>query len=165
MLASDRALMTISVPFLLWRRILLDLRRRGRGDGESGAFLLSRENGNRVTTYICYDDLDPDAYQMGGIAFHAPGYAALWQYCKEKQLQVLADVHTHPGEYVRQSCIDQKNPMVPVVGHMAMIVPDFAQRSRWWSLDGVGVYEYLGDFKWQAYGGSNRPRRVRLTLW
>jgi len=147
-------------------RAIFDLRRRGAGKGESGAFLLGPNNSRtrRVNTYICYDELDPAAYQNGAIAFHASGYVALWQYCREKKLEVLADVHTHPGSWVDQSSIDQRHPMVPVVGHTAMIVPHFAN-TRWWSLQAVGVYEYLGSFRWRIHPPSDRPRRVKLSLW
>lgn len=163
---SDPAITTIRLPALLWMRVILDLRRRGTGKGESGAFVLGRQEGisGRATTYICYDDLDPHALHCGAIAFHASGYAALWRYCKERQLQVLADVHTHPGHDVRQSSIDQQHPMVPIVGHTAMIVPNFA-RASWWSLKTVGIYEYLGNFRWRTHAASEKPRRVGLTLW
>jgi hypothetical protein len=165
-LASDVPISVVQVPVLLWWRVTRDLRRRGQGRQESGAFLLGRQRGHkaRATAYVCYDDLDPDAYQGGGIAFHADGYAAFWQYCREKKLQLLTDVHTHPGTWVEQSPTDQHNPMVPVVGHTALIVPNFG-RAPWWSLNGVGVYEYLGSFKWRSHAPSNGGRRVILTLW
>jgi proteasome lid subunit RPN8/RPN11 len=165
-LASDALVGVVQVPVLLWRRVTRELRRRGRGRQESGAFLLGRQRGERARAraYICYDDLDPHAYQGGGITFHAEGYAAFWQYCREKKLQLLADVHTHPGSWIEQSPTDQRNPMVPVVGHTALIVPKFGQ-TPWWSLDGVGVYEYLGDFKWRTHPSSDAGRRVVLTLW
>jgi hypothetical protein len=54
--------------------------------------------------------------------------------------------------------------MMPMIGHTAMIVPKFA-RTRWWSLSGVGIYEYLGDFKWRTHASSDKTRRVVLTLW
>ena len=73
------------------RCVICDLRRRGGGVRESGAFLLGRDDANpaRVTSYICYDDVDPAAYQHGAIAFHAAGCAALWQHCKKRALQLL----------------------------------------------------------------------------
>jgi hypothetical protein len=165
-LASDVPISVVQVPVLLWWRVTRDLRRRGQGRQESGAFLLGRQRGHkaRATAYVCYDDLDPDAYQGGGIAFHADGYAAFWQYCRERRLRLLTDVHTHPGTWVEQSPTDQHNPMVPVVGHTALIVPNFG-RAPWWSLNGVGVYEYLGSFKWRSHAPSNGGRRVILTLW
>lgn len=166
MLASDPAISVIKIPMLVWARVLADLRRRGGGKGESGAFLLGHQRGarGRVTEYICYDDLDPDAYQFGGIAFHAAGCAALWKLCRERRLQVLADVHTHPTADVRQSGIDQRHPMVPVADHTAMIVPKFGA-TAWWSLKRVGVYQYLGNFQWRSQDANKRPRRVQLSLW
>ena len=160
------AITTIKIPFWRWAAIIFDLRRRGGGVRESGAFLLGREDRDpaRVTSYICYDDVDPEAYQAGAIAFHASGCAALWRHCEEKQLDLLVDVHTHPGRDVRQSSVDERHPMIPIAGHTAMIVPRFA-RTAWWSLKSVGVYEYLGGFQWRTYPASAPNRRVKLSLW
>ena len=165
-MAFDHAHARVKVRASLWRRLVLELRRRGRGRHESGAFLLAPRNGiaNRVTSFVCYDDLDPDAYEGGAIAFHAAGHAALWELCQKKGLRVLADVHTHPGSYVRQSSIDQRNPMIPLQGHIALILPNFAN-TPWWTLDLAGIYEYLGNFAWRSYPRANGERPVRLTLW
>jgi proteasome lid subunit RPN8/RPN11 len=146
--------------------MVLELRRRGEGKGESGAFLLGLRQGlsAQVSQYVCYDDLDPQACQYGAVTFHAEGYAALWQYCREKSVEVLADLHTHPGKSVQQSSIDRRNPMLPVVGHIAAILPNYGY-TPWWSLRGVGIYEYLGDLKWRAYGPSESHRPIILRLW
>ena len=156
---------TINIPILLWAKLVFDMRKRGKGVRESGAFLVGRQSNGRgyVHTYLCYDDIDPNAYQHGAIIFHAAGYAAAWKRCKELRLDLLADLHTHPGPDVRQSGIDQRHPMIPVVGHTAMIMPSFGH-TPCWSLGGVGVYEYMGNFKWHTHTGV-RPPRVRLTLW
>jgi proteasome lid subunit RPN8/RPN11 len=165
-LVSDPAITTIRIPLLVWAKMIFQLRRRGAGKGESGAFFVGRRLGitGRVTTYICYDDLDPRAIQTGAITFHAEGYAALWQYCKREKLEILADAHTHPGASVKQSGIDRRHPMMPVVGHIAIIIPNYAH-THWWSLKSVGVYEYLGNFKWRTYGDSEKCRRIKLTIW
>jgi hypothetical protein len=165
-LASDLAQTPITFTVWLWRRLLLELRRRGRGRSESGAFLLAPHESvdDRVTSFICYDDLDPNAYEGGAIAFHAVGHAALWEHCRKMGLRVLADIHTHPRTYVGQSSIDQRNPMIPLQGHIALIVPNFANTS-WWTLGSVGVYEYLGDFEWRNHSNSDCRPRVKLALW
>jgi proteasome lid subunit RPN8/RPN11 len=165
-LASDHVQARVSIRVSLWRRLILELRRRGRGRNESGAFLLAPRNGapNRLTSFVCYDDLDPDAYEGGAIAFHAVGHAALWEHCRKKELRVLADVHTHPGSYIQQSSIDQRNPMVPLKGHLALILPNFA-KTPWWTLDSAGIYEYLGNFAWRSYTRADGGQPVRLTLW
>ena len=150
----------------LWRRVILQLRRRGRGQAESGAFLLTpQKNGdNRVSAFVCYDDLDPDAYEGGAIAFHAAGHSALWNYCEKRGLRVLADIHTHPGDGIGQSPTDQQNPMVPLCGHVAVIAPRFG-KTPWWTLAFVGVYEYLGNFQWRDHKRGSAQRRIKLTLW
>lgn len=165
-MASEPDITAVRISILLWAKVIFQLKRRGKSKRESGVFLLGPQDSGAgiVTSFSCYDDLDPNAYLSGAISFHAIGYAALWKHCREKNLQVLADVHTHPSHYVSQSSIDQRNPMIPVKGHTAMIVPNFA-RTGWWSLSAVGVYEYLGDFKWRIHGASQKPRRVTLVLW
>ena len=77
---------------------------------------------------------------------------------------MLADIHTHPTADTRQSYIDQRHPMVPVTGHTGLIAPNFAQTTVW-SLDGVGVHEYLGDFRWRRHAIGGSSPRVRLTWW
>jgi len=165
-LASKHTRARVTVTLWLWRRLILELRRRGQGRNESGAFLLAPQDNdaNRVTSFVCYDDLDPDAYEGGAIAFHAVGHAALWDLCGKRGLRVLADVHTHPGSYIRQSPIDQHNPMVPLLGHTALILPNFAN-TPWWTLASAGVYEYLGNFEWRSHSRADGQRPVRLTLW
>lgn len=98
------------------------------------------------------------------MTLHAEGYAKLWQHCRERGLQVLADIHTHPGGDVRQSSIDQKHPMIPIAGHTAMIAPHLGRTSIW-SLVEIGIYEYLGRYKWRAHPASKGRRRVSLCLW
>ena len=162
---SETVTTSVGMPICLWIRLLRQLRRRGAGYRESGAFLLGRrlEGQARVTAFVCYDDLDPNACQSGAITFHARGYAALWEHCRNRGLQIIADVHTHPGSHVGQSSVDRHHPMLPVTGHMAIIVPCFARTSLW-SLRSIGMYEYLGNFEWRSHLPSHH-RPIKLTLW
>jgi len=161
----DRA-HVIRIPLFVWAELIPELRRRGAGRRESGVFLLGRGDTlkPRVTTCLYYDDLDPRALDSGAVNFHSEGYAKLWEYCRAHCLEVLADIHTHPGRDVRQSSIDERHPMVPRKGHTAMIVPNLGRTSRW-SLAFIGVYEYLGNFKWRTHAPGAKSRRVRLSLW
>ena len=53
--------------------------------------------------------------------------------------------------------------MIPVTGHIAIILPHFAH-TPWWSLRAAGVYEYLGHLEWRSHPPfSYRP--IKLTLW
>jgi hypothetical protein len=65
-------------------------------------------------------------------------------------LRVVADVHTHPAGY-GQSGVDQDNPMIPEVGHLALIVPNYADREY---LPGqIGIYEFRGRAGWRNHSG------------
>jgi proteasome lid subunit RPN8/RPN11 len=134
----------------LWRELIAQLKQRGRGDRESGAFLLGPAGSDMVTRFICYDDLDPYALQGGVINFNGNGFVPLWKTCSEELLKVQADVHTHPGEWTGQSGVDQANPMILQAGHIALIVPAYAQLEQQ-LLEGVGAYEYLGSKRWKTF--------------
>jgi proteasome lid subunit RPN8/RPN11 len=111
--------------------LLRELASRGEGRRESGAFLLGRAIGrprelNEVIKIAFYDDLDPGSL-TGGITFNAVGYSALGIICREHQLRVIADIHTHPGGWVEQSDTDSSHPMTALPGHVAFIDPNFAR--------------------------------------
>ena len=152
----------LRISWFLWLRLLMELRRRGRGTRESGAFLLGRSASQKATEFVCYDDLDPHVLDSGIIVFDGAGYGPLWERCERTGMRVLADVHTHPGEWTEQSPSDQTHPMISQVGHFALIVPHYARR-RLQTLFGVGVHEYLGDHQWKSWAVSPLP--VRLTIW
>lgn len=148
----------------LWRTLLHELARRGGGHRESGAFLLGKRlDGRRVIrSFICYDDLDSHCLDRGIVVFDGAGYGPLWQYCRKAQLEVVADVHTHRGP-ARQSAADRDHPMIATPGHVALIVPGFAQRSV--GARELGVYEYLGEHRWQRYDVKVAGRFFYIGLW
>ena len=156
----------IKIPRLTWLRLVSEMRKRGRGRNESGAFLLGKVDTSerRVETFICYDDLDPTALSSGIVTFHGKGFSTLWDICAKNGLQVLADVHTHPSSDVRQSGIDKDHPMLPVKGHTALIMPNFGRTSKW-SLSGVGMYVFKGGGQWQSFSNDHPEAPVSLCIW
>ena len=136
----------------LWTKILRELRKRGRGRRESGGFLLGRIEGTRrfIENFMAYDDIDPNALQ-GIIIFDASRMDLVWAKCEAEGLQVIADIHTHPGDH-GQSDVDQAHPMIPQRGHLALIVPNFADRT--YRPGNLGLYEY------QGRDGQPRPRET-----
>jgi proteasome lid subunit RPN8/RPN11 len=136
--------------------------RAARGDGvrESGAFLLASGLApEQIAAFVMYDDLDATCL-TGGISFSGAGYTELWRRCREQNVKVVADVHTHPSSWVQQSDIDRKHPMIPQAGHVAVIVPEFAYRAR---LDECGVYVYQGGGGWMDTDRSAEARALLLT--
>jgi hypothetical protein len=134
----------------LWTGLITELLQRGQKVRESGAFLLGKDAFKITSTFICYDDLDPDCLNEGYINFNGNGYIPLWEICLREQLQVLADIHTHPGKWTGQSKYDQENPMISQPGHIALIVPEFATVENQ-KTTGLGIHEYLGNHKWRSW--------------
>lgn len=147
-----------------WRGIVTELARRGQDSHESGVFLLGIEQAGckKVLDSVFYDDLDPEAYETGVCVLQGDAFAKLWAICREKNLTVVADVHTHGGKAF-QSGSDKTNPMVAREGHIAIILPDFARSPI--SLGRIGIYEYDGDHAWFDRGGVNAHRYFYIGLW
>lgn len=157
---------TMPAPLLetsasLWVELVAHLQRQGGGVRESGAFLLGSktEGGRVVTRYLPYEQLQADALHDDYVALTAASFAKLWELCRAAGLSVVADVHTHrlgPG----QSRSDRANPMVALSGHIALIVPRFAQGQV--RLQDLGLYVYQGSHRWTAHSGADVPRVFRL---
>ncbi|UPJ68530.1 Mov34/MPN/PAD-1 family protein [Bradyrhizobium sp. 191] len=130
----------------MWLDTLALLRERGRGHRESGGFLLGRRvDGLRtIESFLPYDDVDPHALR-GAILFDGSKMDVVWDLCRREGLEVVADIHTHPAG-VGQSQTDRENPMIPEVGHVALIVPNFADRVYF--PGDIGIYEYCGRRQW-----------------
>ena len=149
------------IPRDRWLALMAELRRRGGGKTESGAFLLGKRQGDRrlFETCIFYDELDVNAYSTGVCVLYADAFEKLWGLCGSSGLQVLADVHTHGGG-AGQSEADRCNPMVARPGHLALIVERFASDPVW--RHRMGLYRYEGSHAWTDFSGW-RSRRVLNT--
>jgi proteasome lid subunit RPN8/RPN11 len=144
-----------------WRRLIADLAHRGGGHRESGAFLLARKDRRprTIVDWIPFDELDPHCLN-GAIEIRGEAFSTLWSICARDRLRVVADVHTHPGRSVAQSGIDRANPMVARRGHVALILPAYAQDRP--ALSAVGFHVYRGDRTWDSRSGESL---LRLTWW
>ena len=148
----------LRIARMTWLSLVWQLRRRGGGGRESGAFLLGPRMGGRVSSFVCYDDLDPRSLDTGIIRFDGRGYVPLWKRCRELSLKVVADVHTHPNSWTNQSEADRAHPMVAQAGHLALILPHYSQHS-WFGPKGAGFFRYLGDGHWE----SLPIKRLKIT--
>lgn len=147
-----------------WLELHAELQRRADGVRESGAFLLARHDHDRrtIAAVIYFDDLDRDALR-GGIALGAAAFARLWDRCRDLDLRVAGDVHTHPADWVCQSPIDRANPMIAQPGHVALIVPNLAGGSV--STRDVGVHLYGGDPGWTSWCDGTGQSKLYVGSW
>lgn len=134
----------------VWNQGIDELKRRAGSRRESGAFLLGCAIGQswRVKQFLFYDDVDPDCFANGFVEFNGGKFGLVWEQCRVQKMTVVADVHVHPGGF-RQSISDRYNPMIAETGHVALIIPNFANGDR---LPGkIGIYEYLGARQWRDH--------------
>lgn len=150
----------VNVPLWTWFGLYRGLRRRGGDIRESGAFLLgTRGKGTAsVRDIIYYDDLDPRALSTGIVRLSGAALGPLWALCTKRGLEVLADVHTHPGGS-GQSESDRAHPMVAIRGHVSLIVPNFARSA--FDLASVGHYRFRGNKQWSD---ARAPHLRLLTV-
>ena len=155
----------ISCSKRLWEELRQELAARGEGRRESGAFLLGTidPTGRReIRDFVLYDDLDPNCL-TGIIEFNGEvGFGKLYALCRGKKLEVVGDVHTHPG-LPYQSRMDQENPMMSCQGHFATIMPGFAQKAV--EVAELGIYHYKGGCKWDNWSGPEAHRLFYTGFW
>lgn len=154
-------MVNMDISIVLWRSLIKTLRQRGKGYRESGAFLLGKPGTSRVNIFIPYDDLDPHCLDQGIVVFDGSGFIPLWKICEEQNLHVIADVHTHSGVWTGQSDLDKTNPMINMKGHLALIVPHYAQ-NHFMNFKGIGIYEYLGNHTWKIW--SLRSGKIKWKV-
>lgn len=114
----------------------------------------------RAEHFIPYDEIDPNCLQ-GAILFDGSKMDLVWQICESRGMQVVADVHTHPGEWHGQSGTDKANPMIPERGHVALIVPNFADRD--YMPGEIGIHEYRGRDGWLDH--SREAKKFFKVRW
>lgn len=161
----------LKIDTALFAEMIGELARRGGGTREAGAFLLTRAGSGSgpasqdggwqaITAIAYYDDLDPSCL-TGTITFTADGYTALAALCRRDGLQIAADIHTHPGPSVRQSRTDATHPMAALPGHVALIVPWFAQGVV--KAGDLGAHHYQGDGQWTSRYDMGVDDVLRVT--
>lgn len=147
-----------------WKALIAELKLRGRGKRESGAFLLGVHGDGaeprKVTAWLNYEKLDAKCAKYNYVRIGTEAFPKLWDYCCERGLQVVADVHTHPWGPC-QSISDREHPMVSFHGHLALVVPNFAHGDI--APDDVSLNIYQGDGQWISYYGTHAASRIQLT--
>lgn len=147
----------------VWPALMADLWRRGGGRRESGAFLLGEAVGIAcvVRTWVPYEDIDPTSLHCSYVRLESSAFSRLWTICAERKLEVVADVHTHP-KGPRQSLSDRTNPMISLAGHVALIVPRFANGSV--LPRDLSFNVYSGSGKWLSYFNDDAASRITLQV-
>lgn len=151
----------------VWREGVDELARRTLGGRqESGAYLLGVDlpaSGQRILEFVFYDEIDPRALETGVVTIRQTALPRLWTLCRERGYGVVADIHVHPGGY-DQSSSDKENPVMPRAGHVAMILPNFAQGFP--EPGSIGIFEFLGAGQWVDHSAeAGRYVKLEGAVW
>jgi hypothetical protein len=139
----------IVVPKDLWEQTWAGLRDRGRGNHETACVWGGRRSvaADTAQSVTFLDDL-PGV--RAGARYHHLSRAtidALFSILRTRREMIVADIHTHPKDWVDLSDTDAMHPIEFRPGLPAMVIPHFAQSPP--TLNGLGLHEYVGDGVWR----------------
>ena len=72
--------------------------------------------------------------------------AQIFAILKDKGLQIVADVHTHPGDWVGLSDTDREHPLEYRVGFISIVLPYFGRTDP--MQEDIGMHRYEGNHQW-----------------
>lgn len=151
------------IPHNLWQLTWAGLAQRGSGKVEAFCVWAGDRTSSslQVKEVIFLDDL-PGV--QGFPLFHKisrEAVARLFEILKSKSLDLIADVHTHPEEWVDLSQIDQENPLEYRVGFYSVVLPYFGKSDP--SLDLTGLHRYTGSLKWKTLSAQEKIELIQFT--
>jgi len=127
------------------RERLLPTYRGPDGSHEGIAFLCGRELSPDTTLFSTA--IAPEAdHRRGYVRCSEQQMAAVTHAARQFGLGVLAQVHTHPGEYTAHSPGDDKMVLMPFDGMLSIVVPYYT-RFPLRPLDSLGVHQFQ-DGRW-----------------
>lgn len=152
---------SVRVPLRLWLDTWGGLEARGAGRREAACVWAGpTESAGRVNEVVFLDDLGEVC--SGALHHRTPTATtrALFELLRSRGLEILADVHTHPSDWVELSQVDQEHPIEYRVGLLALVIPGFAVGEP--SLDACGLHEYLGDLRWRQLKQAEYATAIKI---
>lgn len=152
----------IHIPKVLWNLTWNGLKERSSGEVEALCIWAGKRDGNgsRVQEVMFLDSINGvEAYPL----FHRisrEATAEIFKYLSSKKLQIIADVHTHPDEWVGLSKIDREHPLEYRVGFTSLVLPHFGDVEP--SISGLGMHRYLGNLKWHELTIEEKKQFLNL---
>lgn len=89
------------------------------------------------------------------------GVSRLFEELRTDGHQVIADVHTHPEDWVGLSYVDMAHPIEFRIGLICLVLPWYGAGVP--SLQGTGIHVYLGGGRWADESGGNGMVQVEVV--
>lgn len=146
----------------LWLSTWRGLQQRGGGAREAACVWLGTIAGDveHAREIVFLDDLPGTTAQRLNHRTSREAVNMVLGRARVSRQRIVADIHTHPADWVDLSVVDRAHPIEYRLGLLALVLPDFAEGPC--ELSRAGVHEYLGDGRWGRFDGSAKANRVRL---
>jgi len=147
----------------LWTSTWEGLRVRGWGRREAACVWVGDREGSieRARDVIFLDDLPGTVGRPLQHRTSREAVAALLARARDLGMMIVADIHTHPSDWVDLSVVDRAHQIEYRVGLLALVLPHFATTPP--TLHEVGVHEYAGDGEWATFDLPHIADRVHIV--
>lgn len=153
----------IFIPQNLWLQTWLGLLERGKGVVESAAVWGGKRAGSIETVEAVYflDDLVGKVQRRQYHYVPQRSLARLFAKLTENKHLIVADIHTHPSDWVGLSPLDMEHPIEFRRGIHAVVLPSYALHPP--SLKQAGVHKYQGDGNWLSLNEDEKQSTIIFT--
>jgi hypothetical protein len=154
---------SLIVPVKIWTMTWEGLRTRSRARYESACVWGGRRSDENETVEQVHflDDLPGVRRHRSFHRTSREATQALFARLHSLGQSIVADVHSHPTEWVGLSETDAGHPIEYRVGLFALVLPRFAIGAP--LLSRVGVHIYLGDGEWQELSAAKAKLGVKIV--
>lgn len=148
------------IPRYLFEKSIWLLRKRGRLKQEGLVLWAGAVGTDTEEAYVVSLIVPRRGYWGGGVRLNTTTLLKLSNELEKRDLSLLAQVHTHPGNF-GHSWGDEKKATSFRLGYVSIVVPDFALNEIY-DLSTCYVYEYEGNFKWRLLNSQEIGRRFLI---
>jgi hypothetical protein len=151
----------LCIPISVWEKTVHGLCTRSGGRRESGCIWAGkREQAWHIRDVFFLDDIPGTKRQSLYHRTPRSAISIIFEMLREKEYQIIADIHTHPSFWVGLSEVDKQHPIEYRAGLIAMIFPHYAQRDS--SFSNIGVHKYLGSHVWRELSVPEIEKRFLI---
>jgi hypothetical protein len=154
----------ITISYSNWHLTWQRLRASSNGQAESACIWAGeRRQGNEEVQKVYFLDELPNVQRAR--LYHRTSREAtsrLFEELRRAGHSIIADVHTHPTDWVGLSQTDEAHPIEYRIGLVALVFPFFATGKM--ELSRVGVHEYLGSGEWNQLTSEEATSRIQIEL-
>jgi len=152
--------MRLHVSRPVWMATWYGLQRRSANEIEAACVWLGTRSEDIETALdvVFLDDLPGTVGRRLQHRTSRQAVAMLLDLARARGLRIVADIHTHPSEWVDLSDVDREHPIEYRPGLIALVLPTFALDPP--DLTRTGVHEYIGRGEWVRIKSDVLPSRL-----